>query len=130
MVAARGILAVVTLLVINHAFAADANRAYRVRAIDAVATCAALNHAKAKVKQQDDWGDLYGFSLYTQGYLTAINRMAYDTYDIAGRKNTKTVMVWLEGYCKEHPEDSFDLALSRMVAEIYPQRRTVATKSN
>jgi hypothetical protein len=33
-------------------------------------------------------------------------------------------MVWLERYCAEHPDDSFDYALYRLVAELYPDRAT------
>jgi hypothetical protein len=103
-------------------FAADTDRHYRVRAIDAVESCGGLNKAVKRAKTQDDWGDLYGFSLYTMGYLTGINRLAPNTYDIAGKKNTKTLMVWLENYCQVHPEDSFDNALYRLTAELYPYR--------
>ena len=92
------------------------------RTIDAVHSCVGLNTALAKAKNQDDWGDLYGFSLYTMGYLTGINRLAPNTYDIGGKKNSKTLMVWLESYCAAHPNDSFDRALYRLTAELYPHR--------
>ena len=105
-------------------YAADKDRQYRVRATDAVESCEALNAAVVKAEREDDWGALYGFSLYTMGYLTGINRLAFDTYDIAGRKNVKTLMVWLQRYCAEHPDDSFDYALYRLVAELYPDRAT------
>ncbi len=94
--------------------------------MSAVESCAGLNGALSKAKDQDNWGTLYEFSLYTMGYLTAINRLAPNTYDIAGKKNTKTIMVWLEKYCKEHPEDSFDTALYRLTAELYPHRTVPA----
>ena len=102
--------------------AADSNQQYRVRAIDAVQSCSGLNNALVKAKRKDDWGDLYGFSLYTMGYMTGINRLASGTYDIAGKKNTKTLMVWLEKYCRENPDDSFDQALYRLTLELYPYR--------
>lgn len=108
------------------AFAADSERQYQVRSIDKIESCGGLNGALAKAKNEDDWGDLYGFSLYTMGYLTGVNRLASDTFDIAGNKNTKTLMVWLEKYCKQHPEDSFDYALFSLVADLYPNRITAA----
>lgn len=104
--------------------AADVNRQYRVRATNKVDSCAALNRAVTAAKQEDDWRALYGFSLYTMGYLSALNRLAYDTYDIAGKANSKTVLVWLQNYCAEHPDDSFDTALVHMSAEFYPNRYT------
>ncbi|HEY6132154.1 MAG TPA: hypothetical protein VIV27_09050 [Halioglobus sp.] len=107
-------------------FAADKDRKYHVRVIDAVGSCERLNSALAKAKTEDDWGALYGFSLYTMGYITGINRTATNTYDIAGKKNSKTLMVWLQQYCDEHPQDSFDYALYRLTVELYPDRITLA----
>jgi hypothetical protein len=105
--------------------AADANREYRVRATNKVDSCAALNRAVVAAKQEDDWRALYGFSLYMQGYLSALNRLAYDTYDIGGKSNSKTILVWLENYCEENPDDSFDTALTKMSAEFFPNRYTI-----
>jgi hypothetical protein len=119
-------LAVMLSITCAPVFAADKDRQYQVRAIDAVESCAGLNGALGKAKDQDNWGTLYGFSLYTMGYLTAINRLAPNTYDIAAKRNTKTLMVWLEHYCAEHPDDSFDNALYRMTAELYPHRTAAA----
>jgi hypothetical protein len=119
-------LALILSSAFSLSFAADSERQYQVRSIDKVESCGGLNGALAKAKNEDDWGELYGFSLYTMGYLTGINRLASDTYDIAGSKNTKTLMVWLEKYCKEHPEDSFDDALYSLIAELYPNRITAA----
>jgi hypothetical protein len=115
-------------IVIAPVFALDSHKQFRVRANDAVKSCKGLNKALAKAKKQDDWGDLYGFSLYTMGYLTAVNRLASNTYDIAGKKNSKTLMVWLEKYCAEHPDDGFDNALYLLTVELYPNRITVAPR--
>lgn len=107
-------------------FAADENQQYKVRAFDKVATCYAFNRAINSAKQHDDWAALYGFSLYTMGYMTGINRLAYDTYDIGGKKNSKMLIVWLTDYCKENPEDTFDSALHHLIVEIYPDRIVAA----
>jgi hypothetical protein len=107
-------------------YAADENQQYNVRAFDKVATCYALNRAVNSAKKHDDWAALYGFSLYTMGYMTGINRLAYDTYDIGGRKNSKMLMVWLGKYCEENPDDSFDSALHHLILEIYPDRTVSA----
>ncbi len=115
-------LAVVLSVLCSSAHAADNDRQYQVQAIEAVESCEALNAAVVKANRDDDWGALYGFSLYTMGYLTGINRLAFDTYDIAGRKNVKILMVWLQKYCAEHPKNSFDYALYQLVAELYPHR--------
>lgn len=105
--------------------AAGADSQYHVRNIDNVETCAQLNRAVLTAKKEDDWRALYAFSLYTMGYITGINRLAHDTYDIAGRKNSKTLMVWLKNYCAEHPDDRFDQALYQLTLELYPVRLPV-----
>ena len=110
--------------------AADENGQYNVRAFDKVESCYALNRAVNSAKKHDDWAALYGFSLYTMGYLTGVSRLAFDTYDIGGRTNTKIHMVWLGNYCVEHPDDSFDSALNQLIAEIYPRRVIQAPASN
>lgn len=111
------------------AHAADEDGHYNVRAFDKVESCYALNRAVNSAKEHDDWSALYGFSLYTMGYLTGVSRLAFDTYDIGGRTNTKIHMVWLGNYCVENPDDSFDAALNHLIAEIYPRRVTQAPDS-
>jgi hypothetical protein len=122
----RLLVALVLTSIIPPVFASDSRKNFRVLAVDAVASCRGLNKALAKAKKQDDWGDLYGFSLYTMGYLTAVNRLAANTYDIAGKKNSKTLMVWLESYCAEHPDVRFDYALYQLSVELYPGRTVAA----
>ena len=117
------LLAIVFSVSLSPVLAADKDKRYEVKSISAVESCSALNRALATAKNHDDWRYLYGFSLYTMGYLTGINRIAPDTYDIAGKTNTKTVMVWLEKYCAKHPDESFSSALVRLTAELYPHRR-------
>ena len=102
--------------------AADTQKQYHVLTIDSLETCADLNNAVTIADEEDDWRLLYTFSVYTMGYLTGVNRLAFDTYDIADGKNVKAHMVWLQRYCAANPRDSFDRALFRLVAELYPQR--------
>ncbi len=56
------------------------------------------------------------------GYMTGINRLAFDTYDLGGKKNSKNLMVWLEKYCARNPDDSFDRALYFLTLELFPNR--------
>ena len=122
----RILLALVLPLAIAPVIASDPHKQFRVRAIDAVSSCKGLTRALTKAKKQNDWGDLYGYSLYMMGYLTAVNRLAANTYDIGGKKNSKTLMVWLENHCAAHPNDSFDYALYLLTVDLYPNRTTVA----
>ena len=119
---AGAVLVLVCSLLCGTAHAADGDRAYRVLAINTVETCSDLNTAVEIANEEDDWRLLYTFSLYTMGYLTAVNRLAFDTYDIAGGKNVKTHMVWLQRYCAENPRVNFSEALHQLVIKLYPRR--------
>jgi hypothetical protein len=127
--AAAVLLAVVAIASAGTVGAADVNKQYSVRTSDNIDSCVALNQAVKSAKNDDDWRALYGFSLYLMGYLTGINRLAFDTYDIGGRKNSKMLMVWLQEYCAQNPTESFNTALHQLILEIYPQRTTVAPDS-
>lgn len=118
----RGLLAIVLAVWMSPVLCADKHGQYRVHAVAKVAGCAGLNRAVVKAKDENDWGELYGYSLYTMGYLTGVSRLAPNTYDIAGGKNSKNVMLWLRGYCSDHPLDSFDRALLLLTGELYPAR--------
>lgn len=120
----RLILVLVLSILCSLTHAADGERAYRVLAINSVETCSDLNTAVEVANAEDDWRLLYTFSLYTMGYLTGVNRLAYDTYDIAGGKNVKTHMVWLQRYCAENPQVNFSDALHQLVIKLYPRRLT------
>jgi hypothetical protein len=120
------LLALVLSFTTGAARGADANKQYGVRTFDKLENCVALNQAVKSAKKYDDWRALYGFSLYLMGYLTGINRMAFDTYDIGGRKNSKILMVWLQDYCAANPEASFNTALHQLIIEVYPERSTTA----
>ena len=128
MASLRLLLAVVLSLSCLPASGADKDGQYRVQSVPKVQSCAGLNRAVAKANDDNDWGDLYGYSLYTMGYLTAVSRMASNTYDIAGGKNSKNVMLWLRGYCSSHPHDSFDRALFLLTGELYPARTVEAPR--
>ena len=109
-----------SLVKVSHG--ADVNGNYRVMTTDLVQSCAALNAAANLAQVEDSWGPLYGFSLYTMGYITAVNRLAFDTYDLAAGKNPKNLLLWLERYCDAHPGKTFDEALHELVKELYPKR--------
>ena len=123
-------LALLCSVACGSARAADAEKAYRVLTINSLQTCSDLNAAVAAADDEDDWGRLYTFSVYTMGYLTGINRLAFDTYDIVAGENVKTHMVWLQKYCVENPRHSFELALYRLVASLYPMRATAKPGDN
>jgi hypothetical protein len=122
MATVRIILIMAVSLICSPVLSADKDGQYLVSATHEVVSCRGLNSALAKAKSADSWTTLYAYSLYTMGYISGINRLAHDTYDIAGHKNAKTLLVWLERYCAENPADSFDQALFRLTLELFPNR--------
>jgi len=57
------------------------------------------------------------------GYLTAINQVQDDTYNIVGESDFQGAMVWLDSYCKKHPNNTITMAIANMTAVLYPRRR-------
>ena len=60
------------------------------------------------------------------GYLIGVRRLAFNTDNIGGRKNTKIHTVWRINCGAGQPDDRFDSALNHLVVEIEPNRATQA----
>jgi hypothetical protein len=61
--------------------------------------------------------DVY-YLMWLAGYLTRYNTSTPGAYDILGDRSIDKAMMWLEGYCKEHPFQSFDSAASALVINL------------
>lgn len=62
------------------------------------------------------------FSTFLMGYLTAYNALAPDTYSALGTYSLQDALGWLDGYCDEHKIDSFERAVTQLLAVRYDAR--------
>lgn len=58
------------------------------------------------------------------GYLSAINRVTPETYDIRGGTDMDGIMLWLDKYCDSHALDTISDAVEALVLELHPRRIT------
>jgi hypothetical protein len=62
------------------------------------------------------------FEEWLDGYLSAVNLVLPDTYDILGDKKRAAAAAWLDVYCAGNPDDPFGFAANRLAAYLYPNR--------
>jgi hypothetical protein len=62
------------------------------------------------------------FDRWLEGYLSAVNLVLPDTYDILGDYKHETAVAWVDAYCSRNPEDQFGFAANRLAAYLYPNR--------
>jgi hypothetical protein len=68
--------------------------------------------------------DLFLIDWYASGYLTAFNRMAPDTYNIAGSTDIPSVRLWIEQYCLKEPLSDVTSGLAVLTRELFERRQT------
>jgi hypothetical protein len=73
-------------------------------------------------KLPDGVGQNFADKVYVTGWLTAINWTTPDTFNIAGRADIDSIMLWLDKFCREHPLQKLPDALIAFVSENYPNR--------
>jgi len=56
------------------------------------------------------------FTSFLMGYLTAYNALAPDTYSALGTYSLQDALGWLDGYCDLHKIDSFERAVTQLLA--------------
>lgn len=65
------------------------------------------------------------YKVFLMGYLTAMNTLSEDTYNVTGTQPLDAALVWLTDYCGEHQMDSFDRAVQQLVDARFEQRQRV-----
>lgn len=78
-------------------------------------TCAAFGAARKAGKAAD-------YEQWLDGYLSAVNLVLPDTYDILGAKERGAALAWLDQYCAGNAGDAFGFAANRLAAYLYPNR--------
>lgn len=108
-------LAALSLLLALPSQAADEQGAFAVRGPGGL-PCQAFVEAR---QGQDGGRD---FLLWADGYVSALNLSARDTFDLLPWGNEAYLAVLLEAHCKRHPEQPFHVALNRLLEGLKDQR--------
>ena len=105
--------------------ASDGHGAYRNFIPKGFDSCAAFA-AEVEHCQQGYCGKLTMYKVWSAGYLTAYNILTPDTYDIAGGREAdstdRSTIIWLENYCRHHPELPYTEAIIKLTTELHPTR--------
>jgi hypothetical protein len=73
----------------------------------------------------------WSFYDWVNGYLTAVNSIRPDTYDILGKNNINDVLFWIENYCKNNPRAAFPgNIMIELVIALAPNRITQEPADN
>lgn len=71
--------------------------------------------------------DYFLFAGWVEGYVTANNQYAKDTYDYTPWQTTELLLAALGQYCEKNPKESFIVAVNGMIGALKPNR--LQTKS-
>lgn len=56
------------------------------------------------------------------GYISAMNRVTDDTYDMLGEYSVEDFNIYLDDYCRDNPTDLFGIAVHEAAGAFYPER--------
>jgi hypothetical protein len=113
------VLSTFVLLAAAHAAGADDSRGNH--AVWGIGQDSCHAYGKARTA-----GNFAEYKSYLMGYLTASNTILPETYSITGSRDLNGVLSWLDEHCGKNPMDSFERALSQMVAASRESRLTKA----
>ncbi|VAW59662.1 hypothetical protein MNBD_GAMMA11-2284 [hydrothermal vent metagenome] len=60
---------------------------------------------------------------WISGYLTSSNRSSEQTYNLLGATDFQGALIWVDSYCKKHPENTIYMAVANMTAVHYSKRQ-------
>jgi hypothetical protein len=59
---------------------------------------------------------------WIEGFVTAHNRYATDTFDITAFESTEMLLTVMQNHCKDHPDDRLFPVLNSMLLQLQPDR--------
>ena len=62
------------------------------------------------------------FAAWLNGFMTASNIYATDTWDITANTDLNGMLGWVDNWCKSHPTEKFAAAVTELSAYLYPSR--------
>jgi hypothetical protein len=102
--------------------ATDKNDDYRTSIVQGIMGSCASYVASRDSDRRGNHVPLNAHTAWLFGYITAINRLQADTWDIQGGQDLEAILLWLENYCKKNPLERFAGAVAVLTVELYPKR--------
>ena len=113
-------------------------------AVVTAAFCLGLAGAGAPAQATDKSGAFWGFGAtscaqfsearqnksdaiyrwWLAGYMTAVNNITPDTYNIVGAESLSGSMAWIEAWCADKPDKTMTDATIALTRDLYPRRQT------
>ncbi len=104
---------VLTMLAVAQAQAADERGRFRAKGVGSQSCASYLTF---------DADDRLIAETWWAGYVTAVNIERDDTYDVLPDVKPELVNAWLEGYCRDNPNQLLAVAVHRMIESYFPKR--------
>lgn len=80
-------------------------------------TCAQFSSAR-----EQDARDYYVYAGWIDGYVTGLNELNRDTYDLSPWGTTEMLAGMVDGYCRKSPDLSFHVAVRRLMQVLAADR--------
>jgi hypothetical protein len=101
----------------NAATAADANGQFAIEGVGA-APCSALLQAR----EGEDRSLFIAIGGWIEGYISAVNALTDDTFDLTPWEKTDLFMALLEGNCEQNPDLQVVVIVRGLVQSLFPER--------
>ena len=99
------------------AMAVDSTGDYRIKGLG-LQSCADF----LRSKNSQDKGLYVLLRSWVNGYITAVNTLRPQTYDVAGNATIDGISGWLERFCEANPGVRLETAVTNLVAALAPNR--------
>ncbi len=100
----------------SSSLGADAEGRFAIRGLGG-ADCARFMAAR-----EAGGAEMSGWAGWVEGYLTGVNRLQADTYDVASWQTAELLLARMGKFCAENPEARFSEGLDLLIASIFEDR--------
>ena len=106
-----------SVLTLNDAGSADANKRFSVRGLGATTCSKFLEERNLDAKQSEQYAHWF------TGFLTAYNWLQPDTYDISAQYKSNGLLRYLDLYCGRNPTKRVIDGATSFVTAVYEKRQ-------
>jgi hypothetical protein len=110
----------ITVAVVTPASAADKDGAYNTTGSRSCGDW-------VKERKEDGWPAV-SLAAWVAGYITAYNLHTPDTWDIKGKTDVESVLLWIDNYCQSTPLSNLASAMDELTTLLWPDRTVSAPK--